>query len=375
MYFYSKLNIFVIIYLSDIKKFFDKGSIMSVVNKETLKNIIQNLNKVSVLVIGDFALDEMIYGNSHRISREAPVLILKHSHTKTLLGAASNAAHNISTLNSGKVSTLGVKGDDYYGSVMTQALQDANINATPMIIDESRVTTTKTRISGSSAQSVTQQIIRIDRETTEPISKEVEDKVIEKICELTPHFDGILLSDYGIGMITQKVIDKTIETARKYNKFIAVDAQENLSRFKNATIITPNQPDAEKTIGYKITNQETLLKAGHDLLEKTSSEMVLLTRGGEGMVLFESNGNITSIPAFNKTEVFDVTGAGDTVVASVILSLCAGARGAEASAIGNLAASIVVKHFGAATTTIEELTETIGDINLDNIQELQAKIV
>ena len=103
--------------------------------------------------------------------------------------------------------------------------------------------------------------------------------------------------------------------------------------------------------------------------------MVLLTRGGEGMVLFESNGNITSIPAFNKTEVFDVTGAGDTVVASVILSLCAGARGAEASAIGNLAASIVVKHFGAATTTIEELTETIGDINLDNIQELQAKIV
>jgi len=347
---------------------------MSVINKENLKTIIQNLNKVSVLVIGDFALDEMIYGNSHRISREAPVLILKHSRTKILLGAASNAAHNISALNSGKVSALGVKGEDYYGEVLNKTLQDANINAAHMIIDKSRVTTTKTRISGSSAQSVTQQIIRIDRESNEPLSKEVEDKIIEKIYELTPHFDGILLSDYGIGMITQKVIDTAIETAKKYNKFIAVDAQEDLSRFKKATIITPNQPDAEKTIGYKITNQETLLKAGHDLLEKTSSDMVLLTRGGEGMMLFESDGNITGIPAFNKTEVFDVTGAGDTVVASVILALCAGASGAEAAVLGNLAASIVVRHFGAATTTIQELTETIENINLENIQELHAKV-
>jgi len=194
---------------------------MSVVNKVELKTIIQNLNKVSVLVIGDFALDEMIYGNSHRISREAPVLILKHSHTKTLLGAASNAAHNISTLNSGKVATLGLKGNDYYGSVLDKTLQDANIDATYMVVDESRVTTTKTRISGSSAQSVTQQIIRIDRETNAPISKEVEDKIIEKICQLTSHFDGILLSDYGIGVVSQKVIDTAIATAKKYNKFIA----------------------------------------------------------------------------------------------------------------------------------------------------------
>jgi len=343
---------------------------MSLVNKDSLKNIIQKLNKVSVLVIGDFALDEMIYGNSHRISREAPVLILKHSQTKSLLGAASNAAHNISTLNSGKVATLGVKGNDYYGSVLTQTLTDANIDATNMIVDESRVTTTKTRISGSSAQSVTQQIIRIDRESNEPLSKEVEDKVLEAISKLTAHFDGILLSDYGIGMMTQKVIDTAIETAKKYNKFIAVDAQDDLGRFKGATILTPNQPDAEKTIGYKITDKETLLRAGKDLLEKTSADMVLLTRGGEGMVLFEANGKITSIPAFNKTEVFDVTGAGDTVVAAVIHALCAGAGGVEASVAGNLAASIVVRHFGAATTTIQELTETIEDINLSNIKEL-----
>lgn len=347
---------------------------MPIVNKDNLKNIIQNLSKKSVLVIGDFALDEMIYGNSHRISREAPVLILKHSHTNTLLGAASNAANNISTLNSGKVAALGVKGDDYYGTILTQTLNDAKIDATPMVTDKSRATTTKTRISGSSAQSVTQQIIRIDRETNEPLNEEIENKVVEKILQLTPHFDGILLSDYGIGMMTPKVIETAINAAKKYNKFIAVDAQDDLGRFKGATILTPNQPDAEKTIGYSITNKETLLRAGKDLLDATSADMVLITRGSEGMVLFEANGNITSIPAFNKTEVFDVTGAGDTVVASVILALCAGATGAEASTLGNLAASIVVKHFGAATTTQQELTETLEDINLDVVTELNAKI-
>lgn len=341
--------------------------------KEKIKKVIQNLAKPKILVIGDFALDEMIYGNSHRISREAPVLILKHSHTKTLLGAASNAANNISALNSGKVSVLGVLGDDYYGNILLQTFRDANIDTTHIIVDETRETTTKTRISGASAQSVTQQIIRIDRETTVPVSKDVEDKIIEKIHRLTPEFDGILLSDYGIGVITQKVIDTAIEIARKYGKFVAVDAQENLGRFKGATIITPNQPDAEKTVGYKIINQETLFQAGHDLLEKTSPQMVLLTRGGEGMALFEAGGKVTLIPAFNKTEVFDVTGAGDTVAAGIILSLCSGALGSEAAIVGNLAASIVVRHFGAAITSIPELLENLEHVELGNIQELNTK--
>jgi rfaE bifunctional protein kinase chain/domain len=347
---------------------------MSIINKDSLKDIIQNFNKSSVLVIGDFALDEMIYGGSHRISREAPVLILKHTQTRNLLGAASNAANNISTLNDGKVSALGVKGKDYYASILTETLEAAKINTSALLEDENRVTTTKTRISGTSTQSVTQQIIRIDRESNEPLSAEIEEKILEKIVAMIPHFDGILLSDYGIGMMTQKVIETTIATAQKYNKFIAVDAQEDLGRFKGATVITPNQPDAEKTVGFQITDRETLLKAGYSLLEKTNSKMVLLTRGGEGMVLFEANGNITSVPAFNKTEVFDVTGAGDTVVASVILALCAGASGTESMTLGNLAASIVVRHFGAATTSREELIETLENINLNKVQELSTSV-
>ena len=133
-------------------------------NKNKLKSIIRNLNKGRVLVIGDFAIDEMIYGQTHRISREAPVLILKHTHTNIILGAASNAAHNISTLNSGKVSAIGVYGDDYHGSILINTLEKAGIDTSKMVLDPSRVTTTKTRISGSSTQSVTQQIVRIDRE-------------------------------------------------------------------------------------------------------------------------------------------------------------------------------------------------------------------
>ncbi len=342
--------------------------------KNNIKNIIQNLSKVSVLVIGDFALDEMIYGESHRISREAPVLILKHSKTKNLLGAASNAANNISGLNNAKVSALGVTGADYHGGTLREALEAANIDIANLITDKSRKTTTKTRISGSSAQSVTQQVVRIDRETREPVCAEIEREIIAKIKELTPHFDGILLSDYGIGAITQNIINEAINTARSHEKPIIVDSQDDLYRFQHATLITPNQPDAEKTLGYEIKDRETLLKAGQELLAKTNSEKILLTRGKDGMVLFEKDGNITEIPAFNRTEVFDVTGAGDTVAAAVLLAVCAGGAAPEAAIIGNLAASLVVRKFGAATTTQQELLLTLEEMNLDDIKKLEFNI-
>ena len=336
------------------------------ISKVNIKNIIQNLNKVSVLVIGDFALDEMIYGTSHRISREAPVLILRHMRTDNLLGAASNAANNISKLNGGRVSALGVIGDDYHGTMLKNALKEANVDINSLLTDRTRVTTTKTRISGSSAQSVTQQIVRIDRETKQLLSQGTEELIISKMRELTPYYDGILLSDYGIGVMTDSIIEESIKTANEHGKIIAVDSQDELYRFKNPAIITPNQPDAERTLGYKIFDH-TLLKAGQDLLNMTQADKILLTRGSEGMILFEKNGNVVNIPASNKTEVFDVTGAGDTVVASVTLGLCAGASGEEASVIGNLAASLVVRKFGAATTTVNELIENLEEIDLEQL--------
>lgn len=336
--------------------------------KPELKSIIQNLNKGRVLVIGDFAIDEMIYGQVSRISREAPVLILKHTHTNIILGTASNAANNISKLNYGKVATIGVYGDDYHGPILINALQKAGIDTSWMVMDPSRVTTTKTRISGNSTQSVTQQIVRIDREVNDFINSDIEAKIIDNIRKNIHNFDAVLLSDYGIGIFTQEVIDAAISSARKQGLFVAVDAQTDLARFKGATVITPNQPEAEGTLGYKITDKASLQQAGKDLLDITKSDMILITRGGEGMALFEKGGQVSSIPAFNRTEVFDVTGAGDTVVGSFLLSLCSGAKGYQAMVIGNLAASIVVRHFGSATTSIEELLKNLDELGDDKLK-------
>ncbi|MFA6989253.1 MAG: PfkB family carbohydrate kinase [Candidatus Gastranaerophilaceae bacterium] len=334
--------------------------------KNSVSSVIKNLNKGKVLVIGDFALDEMIYGHTSRISREAPVLILKHNNTNIILGAAANAAHNISTLNNGKATAIGVYGDDYHGPVLLETLKHSRIDTSLMVMDKSRVTTTKTRISGFSTQSVTQQIVRIDRESNTNVSGDLENKIIDNIRKAIPEHDAVLLSDYDLGMMTQEIIDISIETANNCGKFIAVDTQLGLERFKNVTVLTPNQPDAEKSLGYLINSPEKVIQAGKDLIELTNSKMILLTRGDEGMVIFESNGNHAFIPAFNKTDVFDVTGAGDTVVASFTLGICAGASSLDSAIIGNLAASIVIKHFGCATTTANELMFNLERLNMED---------
>lgn len=335
-------------------------------DKEDLKEKLKKLAEKSVLVVGDLAIDEMIYGNTARMSREAPVLILRHYLTKIILGAASNAANNISTLNSGKVSVIGVYGDDYYGPVLIEAFKKANINTEYLVMDEKRATTVKTRISGSCSQSVTQQIVRIDRETIENVSQGIEAKIIANIEKAVPLHDAVILSDYNIGLLTPAIISKTIETARKYNKIVVVDAQKDLDRYKGATAMTPNQPDTEKFVGYFIKDEDSLQKAGQDMLSKTDNQMVLITRGGDGMVVFERGGNVYKVPVFNKTDVFDVTGAGDTVVASFTLALAAGLSPKEAAIVGNLAASITIRHFGCATTTIKEISETLNKLDMDS---------
>ena len=328
------------------------------IDKKKITSVIENLKNPSVLVIGDQAIDEMIYGKTSRISREAPVLILKHHETKVILGGASNAAHNIATLNDGKAGVIGVYGDDYHASILLNTLKKANINTSFMVQDKSRPTTTKTRISGFSTQSVRQQIVRIDREMNEPVNIKTENKIINNIKKAVPKYDAVVLSDYNIGVMTDNVIECAIETAKKEGKIVVVDAQTDLKRFKNATCLTPNQPDAEKAVGYFIGSFDKAIKAGQDLINITKADMMLLTRGDEGMIVFH-NGKSFSVEAFNKTDVFDVTGAGDTVTAAFTLALAAKATPEEAAIIGNLAASIVIRQFGCATTTREEMTETL----------------
>ncbi len=337
---------------------------MFTADKEELLKEIEKLSNPSVLVIGDMAIDEMVYGTTDRMSREAPVLILRHYKTNVILGAASNAANNISSLNGGKVSVIGVYGDDYYAPILLETFKKAGINTEYMVKDSSRTTTVKTRISGSCSQSVTQQIVRIDRETIDELSKEIEEKIIAQMEIAIPKHDAVILSDYNIGLLTEKIIKKAIEIAKKNNKIIVVDSQKNLDRFQGVTSMTPNQPDSENFVGFFIKDKESLEKAGKEMLSKTNADSVLITLGGDGMALFEKNGNFAKIPVFNKTDVFDVTGAGDTVVATYTLAMAAGLSKKNAAIVSNLAASIVVRHFGCATTTIDVLKSTLKNIDL-----------
>lgn len=319
----------------------------------------KGLADAKILVVGDLALDEMVYGNTERISREAPVLILRHTHTNLILGAASNAAHNVATINGGKVGVVGIVGDDYQANDLRSAFERAGVDCSYLIVDNTRPTVTKTRISGSCFQSITQQIVRIDRQSSEPISSEVEDKIVSQLDKAIPNYDAVILSDYHIGTLTDKVIKKTIDLCTKLGKKVIVDGQKDLQRYKGATSMTPNLPDTQKHVGFFIKTKEDMHKAGNCLLKDMDSEFVLITCGEEGMALVMKNGTMVRIPVFNKSKVFDVTGAGDTVTALYGLALASGAEPVYAAILGNIAAGIVIKQFGCATTTIDELVDFI----------------
>lgn len=331
------------------------------IDRDKLKNLVTKLSEAKILVVGDLALDEMVYGDTERISREAPVLILQHTHTKFILGGASNAAHNVSEINGGKVSVVGIIGEDYQAEDLKRAFEEANIDCSSLIADKTRKTITKTRISGSCSHSITQQIVRIDRQTNAPISTETENKLVEEIEKMVPNYDAVILSDYHIGTLTDRVIKTVVDTAKKYGKKVIVDAQKELNRYVGITSMTPNLPDTQKHVGFYLRSKEDFLKAGNKLLEDTKADAILITCGADGMVVVEKNDKYTHIPVFNKSEVFDVTGAGDTVTATYTLALAIGAEPVYAAIIGNIAAGIVVKQFGCATTSIEEILKSIPE--------------
>ena len=333
-------------------------------DREKLISDIKKLSEPKVLIIGDLALDEMIYGDAERISREAPVLILQHTKTKLILGGASNAAHNVSVLNNGKTGVIGVCGDDYYSELLFDTFDKANIDCSGIIKDKSRKTIVKTRISGSITTSITQQIVRIDRQSKGFISSETEDKIIKSIEKTLPDYDAVILSNYHIGTLTDKVIDFTINLANKLGKVIVIDAQRDLGSYKNVTSMTPNLPDTEKSVGFEIVDEEDLKRAGKKLLSETNAKSVLITCGADGMFVAKPNDDFTKIPVFNKSEVFDVTGAGDTVTAVYSLALASGIDPVYSAVIGNLAASIVVRQFGCATTSIEELLNAVQNLKI-----------
>src|SRR5574344_1535307 len=231
-----------------------------------------------------------------------------------------------------------------------------------LIVLKSLKTIVTTRVSGSTTTSITQQTVRVDRQSKGPVSTETEDKIIKNIEMVLPEYDAVILSNYHIGTLTDKIISFTINLANKLGKVVVVDAQKNLSDYKNVTSMTPNLPDTEKSVGFEIQTEDDLKRAGAKLLEQTNSKSVLITCGADGMFVAKPGDDYTKIPVFNKSEVFDVTGAGDTVTAVYSLALASGIDPVYSAIIGNVAASIVVRQFGCATTTVEDLLSAVVEL-------------
>lgn len=318
-----------------------------------LLELMVKFSQVRVLVVGDLTLDEFLTGQVERLSREAPVLILRHEHTQQIPGGGANAAYNLAKLN-GQVKVVGLVGGDVQGQVLSNIFQRAGVNIDGILTESDRPTVAKTRISGHARQSVTQQIVRVDRKSDDLPNINLQLQLAKYIQEQIAQVDAVVCSDYGDGVLTSPVIQAAIA-----HRLTIIDTQKDLQRFAGATLFTPNLPEAEQAVGYVINSAQKLTEAGRDLLKLTQAQLILITRGEEGMSLFSRTDDqqMTEqhIPAFNRTDVYDVTGAGDTVVAGMTLALGLGASPWEAAVLGNLAASIVVRHFGTATTNIMEM--------------------
>ncbi|HEY9773248.1 MAG TPA: PfkB family carbohydrate kinase [Planktothrix sp.] len=329
--------------------------------KSALRQRIQALSKGKVIVLGDLLIDELLEGKPERISREAPVLILEHVDTVLIPGGAANTAHNIAAMG-GSCHAIGVCGNDEYATKLANLLKSCGITHS-LVHDSSRPTTVKTRIL-SKSHSLMQQLLRMDRISHQQISAEVEKELISRLENAAPSFKAVVLSDYKAGVITDGVIEACRGLASHHSLMVIVDAQQRFERFKDATLLTPNQPDTESAVGYPLDTPEALLKAGNEILSATGAQSLLITRGAAGMVLFEAGKGMSELPAFNRSDVFDVTGAGDTVVGTMALALVTGASFLEAMALGNLAAGIVVRKSGTAVTSQTEMLENLELLRL-----------
>lgn len=331
------------------------------VAKSHLRSLIGSFAGKRVLVIGDMVADEYLIGNPTRISREAPVLILELSEERTVPGGATNVAVNARTLGA-EVFLAGVVGDDLPGKRLRRAIADLGMHQEGLVTDASRPTSTKTRIMAGSPQIVQQHIVRIDRVDTSEIGQFSKGSIIDYIHQVLHTIDAVVLSDYENGVISPDIIETCIPAARQLNKVIVVDSHGSLFRFQGVTALTPNQPEAELTLGMTITSQAELDEAGQRLLQGSHAKGVLITRGSEGMSLFEVGKLPLHLPIHrldHGTEIVDTNGAGDTVAATFTLALTSGASMAEAAYLANASAALVVRRLGCASNTPEELTGAI----------------
>lgn len=323
-----------------------------------MKDILNKYNRTGVLVIGDLMVDEYIWGKVKRISPEAPVPVVEVTSENLLLGGAANVANNIISLG-GKVFIAGTIGQDNLGKVLINKFAEKGFNTDGIVIDKTRPTTVKTRVIAHS-----QQVVRFDREVKSDIGKSTLSLILEYVKSCLPQIKGIIISDYCKGLVTKALVKKILEIAGP-KIFVAVDPKiGHFDYYKGVSLITPNLNEASSGSGIDITDEKSLIAAGKTLLKKLQCKAVMITRGEDGMSLFQKNGKITHIPTCAR-EVYDVTGAGDTVIATLTLSYGAGANLTDAAIIANHAAGIVVGEVGTSVATQRGILTSMKSCKLE----------
>lgn len=322
------------------------------VNAKKLDDILSKFKEQSILVIGDLMIDEYLWGGVERISPEAPVQVVDVKKEKYVLGGAGNVIKNISCLEAKKIYVSGVIDDKETGELILEKLKELNVIKEGLFKETNKISSKKIRVLSSENN---QQLLRIDKETRKSISEETESKLIDFVKSNIDNFDAIIISDYMKGTLTKTVLSKIIKIANQKGKTTIVDPKgEEYRKYSNATILTPNRREASLASGIKITNKKTLQKAGEQILHDVNAKAVLITLGEEGVMIFEKNKPPLRLPARAK-EVYDVTGAGDTIASVLSLGIATGLSFAESAEIANLAAGIVVGKVGVATAKKEEI--------------------
>lgn len=312
-----------------------------------------------VLVAGDLVCDEYVYGETARVSREAPVLILRHAGRRVIPGGAGNAALNLAALGATPVA-VGLLGAGETSGTLLRALEAHGVNTRGIVRDPERVAVRKTRIMAGGAHGQKQQILRIDEEDPAPVPARLAQELARRADAALEGCHAVLLSDYGYGVLAPPVRDAILEGARRRGLPVCADSRYALRDFRGVTYATPNEDEAQAAWGRPIRDDADLASAAEALRALLDAEFLLLTRGRDGMAVAERDGTFTKLPVFGEAEAADVTGAGDTVAAASLLALAGGASPGEAAALATIAAGIVVQKHGAATTSREEIERFAG---------------
>jgi rfaE bifunctional protein kinase chain/domain len=323
------------------------------ISAESILAAIDRIGRSRILILGDVMLDEYLFGSVDRISPEAPVPVVEITSTRMLLGGAANVAANIRALGDQPI-LVGTVGSDDAAEKIRHLLSEKDISDQYLITDPSRQTTIKTRIIAHS-----QQVVRADRENRESLAPDVEKIALERLMAVVDRISAVIISDYGKGVITKTLLDKVVNICNQRRIFVAVDPKEtNFHNYRSVSLITPNHHEAGFAYGHKIITEKDLLTVGNGLLEKLDARSILITRGAKGMSLFRIDGEPTHIPTFAR-KVYDVTGAGDTVIASFVSAVSAGADLVEAAVLANAGAGYTVGEIGTATVTVGQLRKEV----------------